>query len=290
MAFTNFTNYQRNPFTKVFTDYQRIEVRTIPATPPYIIQLRDLPILKTPNVTTIAGMTEVFGTSTPSADTFVIDYMTTNTLANPNLDTYESTGMVLFHSSDAGETVTITYNAVGSINNMNNACQVSDIKMMGTTTATPGWLLCNGAAISRTIIYNDLFDVIGTTFGVGDNSTTYNIPDFRGIFPKGAGTTARAAGKDASGAYYTGTLGAYQTDLTYNHTHPITDPGHGHRIYESGAYAYDLPLVTTGHWSNDTTISVDSAITGITVNNSSSARMGNLTYPANLSVGFFIKY
>lgn len=42
-----------------------------------------------------------------------------------------------------------------------------------------GWLLCNGAAVSRTT-YADLFTAIGTTFGTGDGSTTFNVPDARG--------------------------------------------------------------------------------------------------------------
>lgn len=51
------------------------------------------------------------------------------------------------------------------------------------TTAPTGWLKCNGAAVSRTT-YADLFAVIGTTYGAGNGSTTFNLPDFRGEFPR----------------------------------------------------------------------------------------------------------
>jgi microcystin-dependent protein len=53
--------------------------------------------------------------------------------------------------------------------------------------ATPpaGWLVCNGSAISRTT-YARLFNVIGTTWGSGDGSTTFNLPDCRGEFVRGA--------------------------------------------------------------------------------------------------------
>ena len=44
-----------------------------------------------------------------------------------------------------------------------------------------GWLLCNGQAVSRTI-YSELFATIGTTYGNGDGSTTFNVPDYRGKF------------------------------------------------------------------------------------------------------------
>ena len=48
-----------------------------------------------------------------------------------------------------------------------------------TNTAPNGWLICDGAAVSRST-YNDLFGVIGTTFGSGDGSSTFNLPDFKG--------------------------------------------------------------------------------------------------------------
>jgi hypothetical protein len=51
-------------------------------------------------------------------------------------------------------------------------------------TAPTGFLKANGAAVSRST-YADLFAVTGTTFGVGDGSTTFNLPDLRGYFPRG---------------------------------------------------------------------------------------------------------
>jgi microcystin-dependent protein len=60
-----------------------------------------------------------------------------------------------------------------------------------------GWLICDGAAVSRTT-YSNLFTAIGTTWGIGDNSTTFNVPDLRGRTAVGAGTgtglTARSTG------------------------------------------------------------------------------------------------
>lgn len=54
------------------------------------------------------------------------------------------------------------------------------------TTAPAGWLLCAGQAVSRTT-FAGLFNAIGTTYGAGDGSTTFNVPDLRGRV---------AAGKD----------------------------------------------------------------------------------------------
>ena len=48
-----------------------------------------------------------------------------------------------------------------------------------------GWLLCNGQAVSRIGSYANLFNAIGTTFGTGNGSTTFNLPDLRGEFIRG---------------------------------------------------------------------------------------------------------
>lgn len=53
---------------------------------------------------------------------------------------------------------------------------IGETTMMAGTVVPDGWLACDGAAVSRTV-YRNLFQVIGTTFGVGDGSTTFNLPD-----------------------------------------------------------------------------------------------------------------
>jgi len=63
------------------------------------------------------------------------------------------------------------------------------IKMCALAAAPDGWLLCNGAAVSRTT-YGDLFAAIASTYGAGDASTTFNVPDMRGRIPVGVGTGA----------------------------------------------------------------------------------------------------
>ena len=62
------------------------------------------------------------------------------------------------------------------------------IIMYAGSTAPTGWLLCNGQAVSRTT-YATLFTIIGTTYGPGDGSTTFNVPDFRDRVGVGVGTT-----------------------------------------------------------------------------------------------------
>ncbi len=58
------------------------------------------------------------------------------------------------------------------------------IVAFAAATAPDGWLLCNGAEVSRAT-YSDLFTLIGTDYGVGNANTTFNLPDLRGRFPLG---------------------------------------------------------------------------------------------------------
>lgn len=57
------------------------------------------------------------------------------------------------------------------------------------STAPSGWLLCDGAAVSRTL-YTALFSVIGTTYGVGNGTTTFNVPNTAGRMVRGVGTAS----------------------------------------------------------------------------------------------------
>lgn len=67
--------------------------------------------------------------------------------------------------------------------------KTGDIKIQTTSTIPSGWLLCNGAGISRST-FSNLFTKIGTTYGTGDGSTTFNIPDLRDRYIIGANTNA----------------------------------------------------------------------------------------------------
>lgn len=68
-----------------------------------------------------------------------------------------------------------------SLTNVQPAGMVS---MFANSSVPTGWLKCNGQAVSRTT-YSDLFDAIGTKYGSGDGSTTFNLPDARGEFLRG---------------------------------------------------------------------------------------------------------
>ncbi|MEM7183580.1 MAG: phage tail protein [Spirochaetota bacterium] len=69
-----------------------------------------------------------------------------------------------------------------------NMVPVGTIVSYGGSIAPTGFLLCDGSEVSRTT-YADLFNAIGTTWGSGDGSTTFNLPDTRAASPTGAGTS-----------------------------------------------------------------------------------------------------
>ena len=92
-----------------------------------------------------------------------------------------------------------------------------------TEGAPPGWLSCNGNAVSRTY-YAELFAIIGTTYGSGDGSTTFNLPNFRGRVPVGVGIAVdnnSTANATATGAVQ-GATTHVRGDMSGEETHTLT--------------------------------------------------------------------
>jgi len=90
------------------------------------------------------------------------------------------------------------------------------------TLPDPDWMACVGQALSRSV-YTTLFAVIGTIYGVGDGSTTFNIPDLRGTFVMGSSFYYPIGVKGGASSI---TLTDYELPT---HSHVIPDPGHYHQ-------------------------------------------------------------
>lgn len=103
-------------------------------------------------------------------------------------------------------------NCVVSSTGSSASVPTGTIAMFGGSSAPDGWLLCNGAAVSRST-YSDLFSAIGTTYGAGNGSTTFNLPDLAGKFPLGS-DSANARGATGGAAAVTLT-----TEQIPAHTH-----------------------------------------------------------------------
>ena len=161
--------------------------------------------------------------------------------------------------------------------------------MWPTASAPTGFLICNGSAISRAT-YATLFAVLGTTFGSGDGSTTFNIPDFRDRMPIGAGNT-----------YSANSLGGSANAIVVSHNHTattsISDPGHSHSTFWWMTNDFNAPRNYKGiAYSDDqqgnTTVQTDAAGTGISASTSiatTGASATNANLPPYLGIYFIIK-
>ncbi len=146
------------------------------------------------------------------------------------------------------------------------------VKAWPTDSVPTGYLECDGSAVSRAT-YPNLFGEIAEIYGVGDGSTTFNLPDYRGEFLRGydnsSGTDPDAATRTDSGDGTTtgDNVGTKQADAFDEHTHSNQLPGNTHGI-------------TTG-----TDQSVPRSGNGTT-----GATGGNETRPTNVAVMWIIKY
>jgi len=173
------------------------------------------------------------------------------------------------------------------------AVPTGSVHLMATTTAPSGYLKCNGAAVSRTT-YADLFAIVGTTWGEGDGSSTFNVPDLRGEFVRGWDDSR---GVDSSRSFASSQSSA---NLQHNHgvsdgghNHGITDPGHFHQVAYSNSDSGDGVIEESGTGFNGyeptetatTGISINNATTGISINNDG----GSEARPRNIAMMYVIK-
>ena len=118
---------------------------------------------------------------------------------------------------------------------------VGAITFFATTSPPTGWLAANGAAVNRTT-YSALFSVIGTTYGAGDGSTTFNLPDLRGEFIRGWDNNR---GLDAGRVF-----GSTQEGSIQSHSHGILSSGEsgttGNYIAGASTYNREIATMTTG--------------------------------------------
>ena len=143
----------------------------------------------------------------------------------------------------------------------------------------PAWLLCNGQAVSRTT-YANLFAVTSTFYGVGDGSTTFNVPDYRGYFLRGAGThsdgTASGGFGVTQGMATALPTTAFTTSDPGNHTHttPASDSSAG-----AGPYHGEMSSSFTTNIATSAAGAHTHTITGGDAE----------TRPKNIAVNWYIK-
>jgi microcystin-dependent protein len=163
---------------------------------------------------------------------------------------------VLAYSTAVSGWVNVTFAAGGVPSGM--------ITSFAMDTAPTGWLKANGANVSRST-YSALFDAIGTTFGVGDGSTTFGLPDMRGEFLRGW-DDGRAVDTDR-------VFGSAQGHQLESHSHTYT------RYNTKGTRGSGT---TPNWWNNDATIQTGTS--------GSTGTFGAETRPRNVALLFCIKF
>lgn len=148
--------------------------------------------------------------------------------------------------------------------------QIATIIIMPVNSVPTGFLECNGAELSRTT-YADLFSAIGTTYGAGNGSTTFNIPDLRGEFIRGF--------DNGRGVDNGRVLGSFQNHSFEQHDHQVNQKGD--RVVQTSR-----PIIEDG-----TTYQAEHS-TGYQAyrNYLTSIEGGNETRPRNVAMMYCIKY
>lgn len=175
--------------------------------------------------------------------------------------------------------------------------QVGDLKATAVAAGPAGWLLCNGVPVSRAT-YPALFAAIGTTYGAGDGSTTFNVPDLCGRVPVGvdgsAGRlTANRALGEAGGVekYLLKGVEAAQksvstgtTNISHSHGYPTQNTGN-YGNYAPPGGATSLLIRNTIPWTTDASDPAHAhAISG------SDASLPHQNMPPYQVVNWLIKY
>lgn len=165
---------------------------------------------------------------------------------------------------------------------INNMQPAGEVAAFARSTAPEGWLVCNGQAVSRTT-YARLFAAIGTTFGAGNASTTFNVPDLRGIFVRG---WDNGRGLDSGRGF-----GSLQSGAIQSHSHPVSDPGHAHPFRVEARAGTDSGggAITGGNPISGIDAVFDGVTTRSTTGVSVAATGSNETRPVNLALLYCIR-
>ena len=174
----------------------------------------------------------------------------------------------------------------------------------GSTTITPvgslimgpipeaqtpaGYLFCNGQAVSRTT-YSALFGILGTNFGAGDGSTTFNVPDYRDCFLRGLGTQNNSFYVKQSQGLPNHSHKEFNTAFN-NYGNPLTS------VPDSFVAAAGIKRNTTDRDDYNLMVSVGNPVTP-NAGNTGNASVSNSIYgassevrPVNYAINYFIKY
>lgn len=149
-----------------------------------------------------------------------------------------------------------------------------------------GYLEKDGSAVSRST-FADLFAYLGTTFGAGDGSTTFNLPNDKGLVL--AGIDSSSTRLDSTNFGSTPNINAIggnkQNSVILIHNHAITDPGHTHVLNNASQLVNTNPTqqLFGASLGGVVNVTMNSAFTGITINNAGSATSHSIIQPTRIA-------
>lgn len=178
-----------------------------------------------------------------------------------------------------------------------NLFQAGMVMPFAGPNAPAGWALCYGQALSRST-YGALFSAIGVNWGSGDGSTTFNLPDLRGVVPAGVdsmgGTAAnRLTSASMGNSSVLGLVGGSEQVQSHQHGLTVTDNGHTHQqtyTNQIGTYGGNLSSGTnTGSSTGGPgAYNTQSAKTGVTVTEAVYGSGGSLNVQPTACVNYII--
>jgi microcystin-dependent protein len=164
-------------------------------------------------------------TGKPNLSTVALSGLYTDLLNKPNLSTVATSGSYN-DLLDKPSLFSGAYEDLTGVPTASAFIPAGILTAFAGSSAPDGWLICDGSEISRTV-YADLFSAIGITYGSGDGSTSFNLPDLRSRTPIGKGDTVNTILGDSDG------LSEANRSLTHNHG--VTVPGHFHDMSGAGS-------------------------------------------------------
>ena len=166
---------------------------------------------------------------------------------------------------------------------------------MAVATVPSGYLECNGAAVSRTT-YAALFAIIGTAYGTGNGSSTFNLPDLRGEFVRGFDNGRGVDNGRSIASSQSSQFGQHNHNVSASSSSSVSDPGHQHSMsvgfFNSLSSGGALAFRDAG-----TSNRINNASTGISVSTSTSISQSNRggtsnsseTRPRSIAMMYIIK-
>lgn len=187
-----------------------------------------------------------------------------------------NTTVAIVNGAYHNTTLYISYKTVGDYAEAEDTLPAGSMTMFAGSVVPTGWLLCDGSAVSRAT-YFDLFESIGTTWGSGNGTTTFNLPDMRGAAPAGVGTSTGYTQNE------TLELGTKYNDQMHGHLHNSANG------VPSGGAQINVPFTLTSTTPANIFAYTIPTNVPMTDGTNGTPRTGNVTRGKRVGVNFIIK-